>query len=64
MASTPYKHLLLTDILTVAQVAVISYQTIPQYWCRKNEDATGKGGGCKCLGAGCAKRLLEDKCMC
>ena len=27
-------HLLLTDILTVAQVAVVSYQTIPQYWCR------------------------------
>ena len=43
-------HLLLTDILTVAQVAVVSYQTIPQYWCRKNKNATGKGDDYKCLG--------------
>ena len=39
-----------TDILTVAQVAVISYQTIPQYWYRNNKDATGKGGDHKCFG--------------
>ena len=43
-------HLLLAYILTVAQVAVVSYQTIPQHWCRKNKNATGKSGDCKCFG--------------
>ena len=42
-------HLLLTDILTVAQVVFVSYQTIPQYWCKKNENGTGKGCDYKCF---------------
>ena len=55
--------MLLTDILTVAQIAN-AYQTIPKYWCRKNKNGTGKGGDCKCFGAGCAEGLLGGKCMC
>jgi len=42
--------LLLTDILTVAQVAVVSYQTIPQYWCRNNKNASVEGDDYKCFG--------------
>ena len=52
MVSTGYKisALVLTVILTVTQIAVISYQIIPQYWCRNNKNATGKGGDYKCFG--------------
>ena len=32
----------------------VSYQTIPQYWCRSNKNATGEGGDYNCF---CNRRM-------
>ena len=57
-------HLLLIGILIVTQLTVISYETIPQYWCRSNKNATGKGSGDYTIAfviVGCAEGLPEGK---
>jgi len=61
VATTGYKSLCTCCSLTVEEAAVILYQTIPQYWCRKNKNATGKGGDYKCFGVGYAEGLLGGK---
>ena len=63
--STGYKNLCTCCSLTVAQVAVVSYQTILQYWCRKNKNATGKGVDYKCFGPrSMFEGLLEGNVAC
>ena len=55
-------HLLLTDILTVAHLAVISYQTIPQNWCRSNKNELAEVVITSALVlAACAEGLSKNK---
>ena len=48
--STGYKKHCTCCSLTFWQLHKLQLSTIPQYWCRKNKNATGKGGDYKCFG--------------